>query len=279
VSGLRPSRARAGYLERAVDGLRDGIERAQVAERLSERGGLLQGLDPRVKVTGLLALAASVTFVASLWIILGVLAFAVVLAALSRLPPSTLAVRVWIGALAFTGTIAAPALFLVPGDIVGRVPLVGWPITAQGLTTAGYLVLRVETTATLACVLVFTTPWPHVLKALRALRVPLVFVLMLGMTYRYILLLLEAAHEMFDSRRSRAAGALSRADGRRLAMNAAGALFGKTLYLSDEVYLAMQSRGFRGEVHVLDDFRMRRRDWAALAVFVGTAALTIWMGR
>jgi cobalt/nickel transport system permease protein len=180
VSGLRRSRTRAGYLERAVDGLREGIERAQVAERISDRGGLLQGLDPRVKVTGLLALAASVTFVASLWVILGVLAFAVALAALSSLPPSTLAVRVWIGVLALTGTIAAPALFLVPGDIICRVPLVRWPITAQGLTAAGYLVLRVETTGTLACLLVFTTPWPHVLKALRAVRVPLVFVVVLG---------------------------------------------------------------------------------------------------
>jgi energy-coupling factor transporter transmembrane protein EcfT len=84
---------------------------------------------------------------------------------------------------------------------------------------------------------------------------------------------------MFDSRRSRSAGALTGAEGRRLAMNAAGALLGKTLYVSEEVYLAMQSRGFRGQVHVLDDFRMRRRDWVALATFVGAAALTLWIGR
>ena len=43
----------------------------------------------------------------------------------------------------------------------------------------------------------------HVLKALRVLRVPVVVVVVLGMTYRYILLLLEIAHEMFEARRSR----------------------------------------------------------------------------
>ncbi len=279
MSGRGRRRARTGYLERAVEGLREGIERAQVAERISERSGLLQGLDPRVKVMGLLALAASVTYAASLGVILGVFTFAVVLAALSSLPPSTLAARVWIGAFVFTGAVAAPALFLVPGDVVWRVPLLRWPVTLQGLTSAGYLMLRVETTATLACLLVFTTPWPHVLKGLRALRVPLVFVVVLGMAFRYILLLLETAHDMFDSRRSRAAGPLSGADARRLATNAAGALLGKTMYLSGEVYLAMQSRGYRGQVHVLDDFHMRRRDWAALAVFAGTAALTVWVGR
>jgi cobalt/nickel transport system permease protein len=140
-------------------------------------------------------------------------------------------------------------------------------------------VLRVETTATLAAVLVFTTPWTHVLKALRVFHVPVVFVVVLGMTYRYILLLLETSHEMFESRRSRSAGPLSGADRRRLATASAGVLLGKTLYLSGEVYLAMRSRGFAGEVHVLDDFRMRPRDWGALAAFAGAAALTVWMSR
>jgi energy-coupling factor transporter transmembrane protein EcfT len=159
------------------------------------------------------------------------------------------------------------------------VPLLMWPVTAQGLTTAGYLVLRVETTATLAYVLVFTTPWTHVLKALRVLRVPVVFVVVLGMTYRYILLMLETAHDMFESRRSRPAGALTGPDRRRLAAASAGVLLGKTLHLGSEVHLAMQARGFRGEVHVIDDFRMARRDWVALAVFAGAVALAVWTAR
>ena len=94
----------------------------------------------------------------------------------------------WIGALAFTGAIAVPALFLTPGVALYRVPGLDWPVTAQGLTTASYLLLRVETAATLTLLLVFTTPWMHVLKALRIFRVPVVFVVILGMTCRYILL-------------------------------------------------------------------------------------------
>ena len=44
---------------------------------------------------------------------------------------------------------------------------------------------------------------------------------------------------------------------------AAGVLLNKSLQLSEEVYLAMQSRGFRGEAYTMDDFRMTRRDWLA----------------
>ena len=86
----------------------------------------------------------------------------------------------------------------------------------------------------------------------------MVFVVILGMTCRYILLMLETAHEMFESRKSRTVGAASRADQRRMAVSSAGVLLGKTFQLSGEVYLAMQARGFRGEVYLLDDFRMTR---------------------
>jgi cobalt/nickel transport system permease protein len=53
----------------------------------------------------------------------------------------------------------------------------------------------------------------------------------------------------------------------------------KTYRLSGEVYLAMQSRGFRGEVYVLDDFRMRAADWVALAAFAAMAVSAAWAGR
>ena len=152
-------------------------------------------------------------------------------------------------------------------------------ITAQGLRTATYLILRVETCSTLAMLLVFTTPWTHVLKALRVFRVPVVFVVVLGMTFRYILLLLETAREMFESRKSRTVGKLSGGDYRRLAISSGGVLLGKTFQLSGDVFLAMQSRGFRGEVYVLDEFQMTGRDWAALAGVLSLAAAAVWAGR
>jgi cobalt/nickel transport system permease protein len=50
------------------------------------------------------------------------------------------------------------------------------------------------------------------------------------------------------------------------------------MQLSGDVYLAMQSRGFRGEVYVLDDFEMRLRDWSWLAAFFALSAAAMWMG-
>ena len=205
---LIPWRERRGFLGRTIESLYQAMERALDAEHSAASGGLLQRLDARVKVSGLFALILAAALARRLWVIAAVFALAVLLAALSRISIRLLASRVWIPALVFTGAIAAPALFLTPGDALYRVPGLNWMVTAQGLTTADYLLLRVETAATLALLLVVTTPWMHVLKALRVFRVPVVLVAILGMTSRYILLMLETAHEMFQSRKSRSVGAL-----------------------------------------------------------------------
>jgi cobalt ECF transporter T component CbiQ len=271
--------ARRGFIERTVEGLYEAMEHALHAEQSAGATGLLQSLDARVKVAGTLSLIVAAVLSHRLRVIVCILAGAVALALFSRVSLGTLASRVWIGAFAFTGPIAIPAIFLTPGAAIYRIPAIGWPVTTQGLTTAALLLARVETAATLTLLLVFTTPWNHVLKALRVFRVPVVFVVILGMTCRYILLMLETAHDMFESRRSRTVGSLTGPERRRMTVSTAGVLLSRTSQLSGDVYLAMQSRGFRGEVYVLDDFRMSRLDWSAIAAFVALAGWSVWAGR
>jgi energy-coupling factor transporter transmembrane protein EcfT len=104
-----------------------------------------------------------------------------------------------------------------------------------------------------------------------------VLVTILGMTFRYIFVILQTAWDMMESRRSRAVGKLEASERRRIAAASAGVLLSRSLQLSNEVHLAMQSRGFRGEVYVLDDFRARLSDWLWLFAFATTAAaVVVW---
>jgi cobalt ECF transporter T component CbiQ len=276
VSGAAYSR---GAVERTVDGLLHAMERTLSAEAGAASTGLLQSIDPRVKLAGLLALVAAVALSHHLGVIAALLVVGLVLAAVSRVHLSTLLSGVWLTAVGFSAALALPAVFLTPGRAVAALPLVGWTMTATGLTSASYLVLRVAAAATFGFLLVFTTRWSHVLKALRAFGMPVVLVAVLAMTYRYILLLLEAAHDMFVARRSRTVGRLMPGVRRRLAGQSAGVLLDRSLQLGSEVYLAMQARGFRGEVYILDDFAMRRTDWLAVAAFAAGTAAAVWAGR
>jgi cobalt ECF transporter T component CbiQ len=257
------------FIERTVIQLADALEHAAVSETHSETGGLLQNLDPRVKLIGLFGLILAAASVGRVIVTLGILSVAVGLALLSRISLRVLATRVWLGVLVFTGAIALPAVFMTPGEPLCRVPLLHWTASWQGAHTALRLVARAETAVTLAILLALTTPWTQVLKALRVFRVPVVIVVILGMTHRYIFLLLHTAGDFFEARRCRLVGELDARAGRKLIAASAGVLFGRSLQLSEDVYAAMQARGFRGEVYTLDDFEMKPRDWGALAAFAG----------
>jgi cobalt ECF transporter T component CbiQ len=271
-------RRKRGFIERSIRSLGGALEHAQHCADTAEGAGVLQKLDPRVKLCGLLPLIVAAVSARRLEVTLLIWAGAALLGALSGIGPRALATRTWLGVFIFTGAIALPAIFLTPGRTVWILPLAGWHVTAQGCMAAARLVARAETAATLAVLLVFTTPWPHVLKALRTLRAPAVLVVILGMTYRYIFVLLRMADDFFQARRSRMIRPMTGAAQRRMAGATAGVLLEKSLWYSEEVYLAMQSRGFRGEAYTLHDFRMTGRDWLAGAAFAAASALAFWGG-
>jgi cobalt/nickel transport system permease protein len=274
VSQIHLGKSRS-FVERTIWNLSRGMNFAALAEDSARSSGLLQGVDARVKVVGTLALIVAVALTHSLAAIATAFLFASVLAVLSRISPVHLARWVWMPVFLFTGCIALPAIFLTPGEPIRA----GWPITMQGLRSAGFLLSRSETAASLSTLLVLTTRWAHILKALRVLRLPVVFVVILGMTYRYLFVILETALDMFESRESRTVGVLEGPDRRRLATATVGVLLSKSYHLSTDVHLAMQSRGFRGEVYILDDFEFRRTDWAWGFLFFACAAAVVWAGR
>jgi cobalt/nickel transport system permease protein len=268
---------RASFVERTIASLLATSHYAATAEQMASSAGALQPVDPRVKVAGLFTLVFVVAASRQLRVIAAIFLFAIVLAVLSRIPITRLVAWIWMPVLFFTGTIALPAIFLTPGRSLATFgPL---DITQQGLRSAAFLTSRAETAATLSALLVLTTPWPWVLKALRTFKCPLVLVTILGMTYRYIFVILQTAFEMFESRKSRTVGILEPPERRRLAAAAVGVLLSKSLLLSNDVHLAMQSRGFRGEVYLMQDFRAHRADWFWLTAFAALAAACIWWGR
>jgi cobalt/nickel transport system permease protein len=279
-AAARPGRKHGrSFVERSIASFIGAMEHAFDAEELAKADGFLQRIDPRVKSLGIIALVIAVAAAHKLGVILGLFAVAVAMAVLSRVPLRLLARRIWIAVLLFTGIIALPAPFVTPGRVVARLPLAHWTITAQGLAASAFLIMRVEAAATFTVLLVFSTPWNHVLKSLRSLRMPPVAVVILGMTYRYVFLLLQTAHAMFESRRSRMIGELTGADRRRVAAASVGVLMSKSFQLSSDVYLAMRSRGFQGEAYVLDEFQAKTLDWIILAGFLAIAAAAVWLGR
>jgi cobalt/nickel transport system permease protein len=279
-------RPTCSFFEKTLNQLTGTLEETLFAEEIARGKGLLQSLDPRVKLLGALALLIAASLSRSLPVLAGLYLLTLPVAAASRVPPGYYFKRVWVFMPFFTGIIALPALFspLSPGaplitliDLTS--PRVYLAITIPGVLTVAFLLLRVTTSVSIAVLLILTMRWEVLLKALRVLRMPQGLVLVLGMTYRYIYLLLHTANDIFLARQSRLVGRISGVEGRRWLAATLGTLFAKSYMLSDEIYQAMQSRGFCGEAQLIDTFAWRSADWLWLATFLLVAAAAVWLGR
>jgi len=283
----RPRRSRRLFADRLLATLAAWVERAMVADELARRRGLLQRLDPRVKLVSLLALIVAAALATRVAVLAALLLAALALVPASRLSLRQFAARAWLFVPLFTAIIMLPAVFsaVTPGRPVVTLwshAALPWPlpsslaVTSSGVLVFGRLVLRVTVVVSFAVLLTLTTPWPELLKALRAVAVPRGFVFVLAVAYRYVFTLVRLVQDMAVARTSRLVGPVTAGEDRRFLAAAVAAVFGKSQAASEEVYLAMVSRGYRGEPRTLSSWRVGRLDvvWSA-AVAAALAAL-LW---
>src|SRR5262249_61562712 len=107
----------------------------------------------------------------------------------------------------------------------------------QRVIAAGGVVARVAVSIALVVLLTLTAPWIRLLAALRGLGVPRIFILIIGMAYRYIFLLLSSVTDMYQARQARTPGTPKHDRSARAFLGASvGALLGKASQLSEEVH-------------------------------------------
>jgi cobalt/nickel transport system permease protein len=278
-------RRKGGFVARTIEGAVDLLRQALFAEDAAARPGFLQGIEPRVKVVTVLALLVATSLVHHPPVLLAMYLATLGLAAASALPLRSFVPRVWLFIPIFTGVVVLPATLsaVTPGHVV--LPLGSWfghpiGVTGPGLTTAGLIVLRVATSISLVVLLTLTTAWPRLLAALGSLLVPRAFVMVLAMAYRYLFHLLGSVSDMYTARKARTVRPDGQvATGRAFVAASAGALFGKAHALSEDVYLAMVSRGYTGDVRTLAPTRVRGRDLVSAALLVGAAVVLLQVDR
>lgn len=279
--GCVGKRKKGSYLAKTIRSGTGLLQQVLFGEDVAAARGLLQRVDPRLKILSLVALLIAAGQAHSMVTLVVLYALTVVSAAASALPVGFFVKRVWLFVPIFTGIVVIPATLSVvtPGDVV--LTLWHWDgtpqgFTAQGLTTAARTVCRVAASISLVVLLTLTTSWVRLLAALRGLGVPKIFILIVGMAYRYLFLLLGSVTDMYQARQARAPGTPKHDKTARAFLGASvAALLGKSTQLSEEVHHAMVARGFRGDAKTLERHRFAATDLCyAVAVLLVVVALT-----
>jgi cobalt/nickel transport system permease protein len=287
---LKGRRRRQGFMAKTLHGIAELMRNEVFSESLASRPGLLQRMDPRAKVLTVLLLIGAAGLIHHIFFLVCLNLWLFWLARVSQVPIRTFIKRVWIVVPLFTGIVVFPVLFNVVQPGTPLVVLFHLPhplhlgflsipaqiaITRQGATAALLLVLRVGASVSLAVLLTLTTRWQALLKALRVLRIPVVFLMVLEMTYRYIFLLLQTSSEMFMARQSRMVGRASSREERGFVTSAMGQLWARTHATSEEVHNAMRSRGYTGEPRTLFSLQLKSSDWLWGLIVLMVAVLLV----
>ncbi len=251
---------------------------SSVLDRYLWRESLIHSLDPRVKL--LLAvgfIVGNVLLPDGAWIAFALAwGFTVLVSALARLGSGFALKRSFI-ALPFM-LAGFSVIFAVPGEAIARWHLfsLDLTITDAGLVRFASLMLRTWLSVQMAILLTTTTAFPDLTHALRHLKVPAVLVAIISFMYRYLFVLVEEAQRLLRARASRAAALPGQRAGgsllwrAKVAGNMAGQLLVRSMERADRVYLAMASRGYRGQLLTMNHHTMSARDWQA-----GTSALAL----
>lgn len=234
--------------------------------------------DPRAKILSCLVLLFIVANLARP-VTLGVaIAVILLLLKLARIPVGLIARRLaWV--LPFTGGLILVLPFTRTGTAVLTVPLpmVSLTATADGLSAAVTMALRIVGALLVVTLVMTTTRFNDFLRALSDLKVPRVFVQLLSFTTRYMFVLWDELRRMNRARQSRAfpnRGFASRRHTRMTLGHSIGLLFIRSYERGERVYLAMLSRSYGGEIRTCGHFRLFGRDVAGA---LGIVALGIML--
>jgi cobalt/nickel transport system permease protein len=247
------------------------------------RNAFIHRLDPRVKL--LLTLCFILTAMAipeGVWGAYLILVCA--LLSISWMSKLGLVFTIQRGFIALPFVLAAlPLPFLTPGEVVFVIPGLDWTVSDAGLLRFITILLRTWIAVQAGVLLSATTSMPEVLWGLSQMRVPRIIVAVIGFMVRYLFVLADEALRMVRARTARSPVIKDiphpgiRWQG-RTAGKMVGSLFLRSLERSERVYAAMLSRGYDGELRVLEPSSMNPVDWGVLVLSLLFLAATLSIG-
>ncbi len=291
---LANKKVRLLFLDRTLKAMARIFEEFILSETYTRKPGILQKLDARVKLVSILLLVVTLSFLRSIPLIFFVYGLTLGLAWRSGIEAVFFLKRVWFFIAFFIGILAFPITLnlFTPGDPIGIIFSLGkeyrWgpyeipseiTLTRQGIFLALLLVGRVAASMSLVLLLTLTTPWADLLKALRLVRVPTIYVQTLGMAFRYLMLLSQVVREMHIAKKSRTVFPGRAGAEQRWIAGQVGTLFKRSMHLSVEVHQAMTARGYQGESRILNVFHIHRQDYLWMFFCAALSILLICFGR
>jgi cobalt ECF transporter T component CbiQ len=271
-------KAKIPFIEKGINHLAGVIKRGYIHSELLSQKGFFQKIDPRIKVFFLIFFIVIVSLKRDFLSELYVWIFIFVLALLSRLKVITFYRRVLFFGFIFGFLIALPSAFnlITRGEMILPIANLSRPydfwiyhvpavigITREGMLGVAMLTMRVINSLSLSFLVLYTTPFPEIMRALKVLKVPDTFLIIISLCYKYIFLFSKTVEDMYLAKKGRMIREDSKKKAREWIAGRLAFIFRKTQLRGEEVFRAMVGRGFSDSIKLSGFRKMHTTDWAS----------------
>jgi cobalt/nickel transport system permease protein len=280
------------FIEKGVHNLANVIKTGYLQWETAAQDHFFQTIDARVKVFFLLFFVIIVSLKRDILSELLIQVFIFALMVVSRLNLFKIYRRILFLGFIFGFLVALPSAFnlIATGEIILPVLHLSKPyrfwiyripaeigLTREGMEGVMMLTLRVVNSLSLSFFVLYTTTFPQIIKALKVLRVPDGFLMIITLTYKYIFIFARTVEDMHLAIKSRLLRQVDNAEAKRWIAGRIAFVFKKTQLRCEEIFKAMLGRGFCEDIRLCGVRKLQMRDWAVGGAFLFAGMLFLWM--
>jgi len=283
---------RLSFLEKGIHHFARVVKEGYIQWECSSRNGFFQKIDARVKILFLLSFILMVSLKKDMVSEVGISIFVFMLVLLSRLNLLQVYKKVLLLGFLFGFLVALPSAFnvITSGEIILPIVNLSRPyqlwiyhlpqeigITRQGAYGVAMLTLRVMNSLSLSLLILYTTPFHEIIRALKVLKIPNSFLMVIMLCYRYLFILAKTVGEMHLAKKSRVMREITSTEARGWVVGRVAFMFRKTRLRCEEVFKAMLARGFSDSLQFYGFPAMQKADWAVASLFFCLGIFFLWI--
>ncbi len=258
----------------------------------ANKDGFFQRLSPQTKLFFLLFFIIMVSIKRDIVSELIIAVFVLGLIIISRLNTVGLYKRVLVLGFIFGFLVALPSSLNIfnHGKIIFPIAKLSAPytiwwlhipenigVTHDGILIVVMLTLRVINSLAISFLVLYTTVFEDIIKALKMFKVPDAILITITLSYKYIFMFVKTVEDMYLAKKSRIIAYQGDAEIRNWIVGRFAFLFRKTQKKYEDVFKAMSSRGFSNDIKLYRTKGLNKIDWFTSIIFLFIGAIVLWI--
>jgi len=190
----------------------------------------------------------------------------------------------------FLVVLPASLNIIVPGKVILNLISLNRPVhlwiynipqnigfTREGIRVVSLIFLRVFNSISLAMLIIHTTSFPAFIKSFKIIGIPDAFLMIITLAYKFLFILSRTLEDLYLGLKSRLLGDIRDSSIRNLVSGRMFTVFKKSMWIYENTYYAMISRGYKGKVVFDLKTRLTHIDLLALGAVLASGIGILWI--